>query len=238
MHRHLALFALALIPACKSPAAPVDEPTSSEPALQAPASAPLPKDLTPLHQAVIDGDPDQAYALRLAGEDPDVAVAGRTALDLAFEAWDRAADSENWSPSPDTLPELTAMLDACPTDPKLLESVIDALIRELPADAESTKLVEAWFAAANAGDATAAAKLGTPAWVQEERDWKPSFSRAVFKDGVRFESFEITGTETEGDLTIVKVRAKLLRPDGSTDGEGMTFKLQRFEKELLIVELR
>jgi len=240
LHRHhFAILALALLPACKSPAPPVDEPAvAAHPAPPTATEPALPADLTPLHEAVIAGDPDEAFSLRRGGEDPNVAVAGLTALDLAFAAWDRASDPDNWTPGPDAIPEQVAMLDACPTDLELLEAVIEALIHELPVNAESTKLIDAWFAAAAAGDIATAQKLGTPAWVKKETTWKASFSRAVFKDGVRFDSYEITVAETKGDLTTVTVRANLIRPDGTTDGEQMTFKLQQFEKELLIVELR
>jgi hypothetical protein len=189
-----------------------------------------------LHRAVIAGNPDLVWELRRAGAPSDETFLGWTPLDLAFAVWDHATEGESWSDEYD--PRLLEFVERTPHDPALLDQILDALMRPLPADEESTKLIEAWFAAASSGDANAAMKLGTPAWVQEERDWKSSFSRAVFRDGVRFDSHEITGAETEGDLIIVAVSAVMRRPDGTTDREGMTFKLQQFDKELLIVELR
>lgn len=105
--------------------------------------------------------------------------------------------------------------------------------------ATPTGAVTAWFAAVVRGDAEASYALGTAAFADRERNWGPSFSRSIFNDGTRIDSYEILYSEVQPDGSwIVRVRAELRRADGSTDGEGMRFRVVPDGDRWLLDELK
>ncbi len=104
---------------------------------------------------------------------------------------------------------------------------------------EAVGVVEAWFDAWDSGDRSGAAALGTKEWHRAELGFPHSFTNGLQGGEFTFESFSVTGTELLADgRAKVRVRAQLRRSDGSSDGEGLRFTLERqADDSVLIVEL-
>jgi len=104
----------------------------------------------------------------------------------------------------------------------------EPLSPEAALKAEAAEVVEAWFDAWESKDVTGAAGLGTKDWHRAELAFPHSFTNGISAGEFTFESHSITGTELLEDGSVkVRVRAQLLRSDGTTDGEGLRFTLAR-----------
>lgn len=98
-------------------------------------------------------------------------------------------------------------------------------------------VVDRWFAAVEAGDAEAAYRLGTAKWVEREKTWKRSFSKAFFELGMKVGSYQFRSPTIDGAAVIVRVRAILKTAEGKDDKEGMRFRLEILDGVWRIVEL-
>ena len=96
--------------------------------------------------------------------------------------------------------------------------------------------VEAWIAAAKAGDRERALSLGTDEWRQKETTWDRSFTTAVFDKGYQLLRCEIRDPEIEGDEARVSCRAVFL-VEGEEDNEGLRFRLVKIDGKWRIAEL-
>ncbi len=100
---------------------------------------------------------------------------------------------------------------------------------------EST--VEAYFAAAKAKNRDAMLGLFTQEAQAKEREWKKSFTNAMFSQGIKIKESSVRGVSRDGDTTRISVKAVFTGPDGKDDGEGMHFVMLRQAGKWWIIEL-
>lgn len=99
-------------------------------------------------------------------------------------------------------------------------------------------VVAAWIAAVQAKDAERAYSLGAPAWASRERAWKQGFTRTLTRaGGPRIEVLEQSPAQLARGEALVRVRARMHRPDGSVDNEGLSFGLRQIQGRWRIVGL-
>lgn len=194
--------------------------------------------LTPLHWIVINDRADLAAVLMAAGvspEDESLLAYGLTALDMAMIALYESA--EDLTPAQFTFANSHDLINRGES-PLLMQLTMPVTPTALiPAQ----QVVEAWIQAVIAQDRAAADALGTEEFREKEESWKPSFTNAFFVEGARIASYEILQVYAlEGEDTgqaMIRVRAKLERADGSEDGEGLNFLLEKSAEGWKISEL-
>jgi len=194
--------------------------------------------LTPLHWVVINDRADLAAVLMAAGlspEDESLLAYGLTPLDMAMIALYETA--EDLTPAQFTFANSHGLINRGES-PLLMQLTMPVTPTALiPAQ----QVVEAWLQAVIDGNRAAADALGTEEFREKEESWKPSFTNAFFVEGATISSYEILQVYAlEGEDTgqaMIRVRAKLERADGSEDGEGLNFLLEKSAAGWKISEL-
>jgi hypothetical protein len=98
-------------------------------------------------------------------------------------------------------------------------------------------VVDAYLAAARAGDGEAMYALGTPEWREKERTWKKGFTPAIGKKELVVKTADVREPAVEGEKATVSVGAVFV-VDGKDDKEGMRFTLERRDGRWWITDLR
>jgi hypothetical protein len=194
--------------------------------------------LTPLHWVVINDRADLAAVMMAAGlnpEDESMLAYGLTPLDMAMIALYETA--EDLTPAQFTFANSHGLINRGES-PLLMQLTMPVTPTALiPAQ----QVVEAWLQAVIDRDRAAADALGTEDFREKEESWKPSFTNAFFVEGATIGSYEIMQVYAlEGEDTgqaMIRVRAKLERADGSEDGEGLNFLLEKSAAGWKISEL-
>jgi hypothetical protein len=125
------------------------------------------------------------------------------------------------APSVDTPEDASAPPADAPTAPTTAKGVIDA-----------------YFAAVEAGDKDAAHALLTGEELEGAKTSKKSFTYVFFEMGFKVKTWELkSDVEESGDEANGHVKAVLIDDKGKDDNEGMRFKLVRKDDSWLIAEI-
>lgn len=133
---------------------------------------------------------------------------------------------------------------ASPT-PAVAPGDTSELVNEAPGDAMPTAMastakgvIDAYFAAVEAGDREAAHALLTPEAREEAKTSRKSFTYAFFEMGFKVKTRRLRGEiEEQGDKASAYFKAVLLDEKGKDDKEGMRFVLVRQDGKWLIAEI-
>ncbi len=134
---------------------------------------------------------------------------------------------------------------ASPTPVAAAPGDTSELVNEAPGDAMPTAtastakgVIDAYFAAVEAGDREAAHALLTPEAREEAKTSRKSFTYAFFEMGFKVKTRRLRGEiEEQGDKASAYFKAVLLDEKGKDDNEGMRFVLVREDGKWLIAEI-
>jgi hypothetical protein len=118
------------------------------------------------------------------------------------------------------------------------EDVSDAPADTPAAPTTAKGVIDAYFAAVEAGDKDAAHALLTGEELEGAKSSKKSFTYVFFEMGFKVKTWELkSDVEESGDKAKGQVKAVLIDDKGKDDNEGMRFELVRKDGSWLIAEI-
>ena len=127
----------------------------------------------------------------------------------------------------------------CPRwDTRGTETATDAPSETAATPTTAKGVIDAYFAAVEAGDKDAAHAMLTGEEAEGAKSSKKSFTYVFFEMGFKVKTWELKSeVEEKGDEANGHVKAVLIDDKGKDDKEGMRFKLVRTDGKWLIAEI-
>jgi hypothetical protein len=201
----------------------------------------------PDQQKKIDQE-TRAHAPRLTQASDGVLIRGMSKLSaISVGALVLSAASLGCGPSPEAnspAPPAPTTEEPAPAPGDVSASAED--VSAAPADAPTAAsapttakgVIEAYYAAVEAGDKEAAFALLTPEARENAKTSKKSFTYVFFEMGFKVKTWKLKrDVEEQGDTASGSVKAVLMDEKGKDDNEGMRFKLVRQDGKWLIAEI-